>query len=170
MTVVNKRAISKKSAKRTHLTQVLENRLKNLGKPDFENTGTPRILCVDDDPDLQTSIELRMRKYDVDIERAFHGMQGVVEASKILPDLILMDLAMPYGSGEYLLEVIRRNAATSEIPIIVLTGMRDQKVKNQVLSMGADAYLNKPVQFDELVHQISRFIDLRECDQEGHSK
>lgn len=122
---------------------------------------TPRILCVDDDPDYQTTIELRMREYEVDIERAFYGMQGIVEAVQSHPDLILMDLAMPNGDGEYLLDCIRKNSATTTIPVIVLTGMRDPNVKNRVLQGGADVFLHKPVHFDELLHQISRFVDVR---------
>lgn len=131
------------------------------------STQTPHILCVDDDPDFQTTIELRMRKYDVEIEHAFYGMQGIVEAHQSLPDLILMDLAMPHGNGEYLLDVVKRNDATANIPVIVLTGMRNPGLKNRLINSGAEAFLQKPVHFDELVHQISRFVDLRERDSSG---
>jgi len=126
------------------------------------DTVTPRILCVDDDPDLQTTIELRMREYDVEIERAFYGMQGIVEAIETLPDLILMDLAMPNGNGEYLLECVKKNSATADIPVIVLTGMRDPNLKSRVLNAGAAVYLQKPVHFDELLHHISRFVVIQQ--------
>ncbi|WP_425400092.1 response regulator [Aeoliella sp.] len=135
--------------------------------PNSTSTRSPRILCVDDDPDIQTAIELRMRKYDVEVEHAFYGMQGIVEAAQCSPDLILMDQAMPHGNGEYLLEAVKSNPATSAIPVIVLTGMRDPNLKHRLMQAGAEAYLNKPVHFDELVHHISRFIDLREREVEG---
>jgi two-component system response regulator MprA len=128
---------------------------------------TPRILCVDDDPDFQTTIELRMRAYEVEIERAFYGMQGIVEAVQTQPDLVLMDLAMPNGDGEYLLECIKRNKATANIPVIVLTGMRDPSLKRRLLQAGAAVFLNKPVHFDELLHHISRFVDVRQRDSDG---
>lgn len=128
-------------------------------------TRTPRILCVDDDPDIQTTIELRMRQFDVEIEHAFYGMQGIVEAVNTQPDLILMDLAMPNGDGEYLLECIKRNEATADIPVIVLTGMRDPNLKHRLLNGGAEAFLQKPAPFDELLHQIGRFVDLRQRDE-----
>ena len=130
-------------------------------------TRTPCILCVDDDPDLQTSIELRMRKFDVELVHASYGMQGIVEATQNLPDLILLDLAMPHGNGAYLLEVLKRNQATSNIPVIVVTGMRDPSLKSRVLREGAEAFLQKPVLFDDLVHHVSRFIDLRERRSKG---
>ncbi|QDU57328.1 response regulator [Aeoliella mucimassa] len=128
---------------------------------------TPRILCVDDDPDLHTNLELRMQIYDVKIERAFYGMQGIVEAAHTLPDLILMDHAMPNGDGEYLLQCIKSNRATANIPIIVLTGMRDPVLRNRLIAGGADVFLNKPIAFDDLVHEMSRFIDLRLREDEG---
>jgi DNA-binding response OmpR family regulator len=128
---------------------------------------TPRILCVDDDPDLQTTIELRMRAYDVDVEHAYYGMQGIAEAINMHPDLILMDLAMPNGNGEYLLDCIKRNSATADIPVIVLTGMRDPSLKTCLLQAGAAVFLQKPVHFDELLHQVSRFIDIRERESQG---
>lgn len=149
------------------MTTLLESRIVKHCDPQPQSTRKPRILCVDDDPDLQTTIELRMRQYDVELEHAFYGMQGIVEAAHTLPDLILMDQAMPHGNGEYLLEVIKRNSSTRNIPVIVLTGMRDPTLKNRLLNAGAEAFLQKPVRFDALVQEMSRFIDLRECQSEG---
>ena len=127
-------------------------------------TSTPRILCVDDDPDMQTSLELRMRDYNVDMDHAYYGMQGVVEAVKKNPDLILMDLAMPNGDGEYLLDCIKKNQGTVHIPVIVLTGMRNPALKSRLLNSGAEVFLQKPVQFEELLHQMSRFVDIEKRD------
>ncbi len=146
------------------MTTMIDRRIqKHCGPHAFENR-KPSILCVDDDPDIQTTIELRMREYNVEIERAFYGMQGIVEAIKTRPDLILMDLAMPNGDGQYLLDSIKRNAATADIPVIILTGMRDPMLKQQLLNAGADVFLQKPAHFDELLHHISRFIDIRQQD------
>lgn len=122
----------------------------------------PRILCVDDDPDFQVAIELCMKKYLVEIQPAYYGVQGIVEASRSMPDLILMDLAMPHGNGEYLLDVIKRNEQTADIPVIVLTGMRDNQMKRRLMRIGAAQYLTKPLRLDDLVHEISRFVDLQE--------
>ena len=130
------------------MTTLLERRIAGDCQSQPQSTRTPRILCVDDDPGIQTTIELRMRKYDVEIEHAFFGMQGITEAVQTLPDLILMDYAMP---------------------VIVLTGMRDKTLKNRLLHAGAEIFLQKPMRFDELVHEMSRFIDLRENTNEDGS-
>jgi DNA-binding response OmpR family regulator len=119
---------------------------------------------VDDDPDIQTTLELRMREYAVEVEHAYYGMQGVVAAVKTRPDLILMDLAMPNGDGEYLLECLKKNDATFDIPMLVLTGMRNPELKHRLLNAGAKAFLSKPVHFDELFHEMSRFIDIQKHD------
>ena len=121
----------------------------------------PRILFVDDDPDIQTTFELRMRPFAVEIDHAYFGTQGITEAIRRTPDLILMDLAMPNGSGEYLLETVKRNPDTHRIPVVVFTGMRDPSVRGRMMRMGADGYVQKPARFDELMHEIGRFVDVR---------
>ena len=149
------------------MLKVVDSEKPSLSGPHQQAADVLRILCIDDDPDIQTTIELRMRDYNVEIEHAFHGMQGFSEAVKTHPDLILMDLAMPNGDGEYLLDGIQNNSKTRDIPIIVLTGMRDPELKQRLLHAGASAFLQKPVHFDELLHQISRFIDIQKRNGDG---
>lgn len=133
-------------------------------------TRTPRILCVDDDLDLQTTIELRMRAYEVEVEHAFFGMQGIKQAVSQRPDLIVMDLAMPKGNGDYLLSCIRNNAVTADIPVVVLTGMRNPELRQQILQQGAQAFLQKPISFNELIQEMSHYVDLRKRHAEGGNR
>lgn len=140
------------------------NRQASTGqKEGVESTSrrNPRVLFVDDDPDIQTTLEMRLRPYAVDVQHAFFGTQGIVAAIKKKPDLILMDMAMPNGNGEYLLETIKRNEATATIPVIVFTGMRDPTIRNHVMRLGAEGFLSKPASFDDLLHEIGRFIEIR---------
>ncbi|MCC9603288.1 response regulator [Stieleria sp. JC731] len=123
---------------------------------------TPRVLCIDDDPDVSRSIQLRLGRYGLDVSAAYFGTQGFWEATTNHPDLIIMDLAMPNGNGEFVLSSIRANTHTQQIPIIVLTGMRDPKLKKQILSAGADEFLTKPVEFCELLEVISRYVKVPE--------
>lgn len=121
----------------------------------------PKVLCVDDDPDIQTAIKIRLERFALDVECGFFGMQGIVEATKSAPDLIITDLNMPNGDGNYLVDSLKRNLQTSSIPIIVLTANRAPKLKQRMLNAGADAFLQKPILFDQLVKTMSRFIKLR---------
>ncbi|MCA9188919.1 MAG: response regulator [Pirellulaceae bacterium] len=124
-------------------------------------TEVPLILCIDDEPEVSRSIEMRLRDYLVDVSRAYFGMQGFWEAVTDRPDLILMDLAMPNGDGRFLLESLRRNSTTATIPVIVLTGMRDAHFRNELFALGANQFLQKPIAFDDLFHEMSRFVDLQ---------
>lgn len=125
------------------------------------NRKVVRILCVDDDPDISQNIQLRLSEYQVDVKRAFFGMQGFWEAITATPDLIIMDLAMPNGDGRFVLESLRNNSQTADVPVIILTGMRDKKLRSEMFKLGADQFLTKPVRFDDLFHEISRFISLQ---------
>lgn len=125
-------------------------------------TRTPLILCVDDDPAIQTALELRLGDYDVEVSQAYYGMQGVSEAVRLQPDVIVMDLAMPNGDGLYVVECLRNNPATSAIPVVMLSGMRDPSLKRQAFDNGADAFLNKPVTFSDLVEELRQHITLNE--------
>ncbi len=121
----------------------------------------PKILCIDDDPEISLAIEQHLRRFELQVIRSFHGMHGFTLALKELPAVIIMDLAMPQGDGVTILEWLRRNQQTAKIPAIVLTGMRDRKLAQRLFELGADQFLKKPVLCDELVHEISRFVDVR---------
>ncbi len=129
----------------------------------------PVILCVDDDPEISRTIEVRLRSYDVEVRRAFHGMQGLWESMRKRPDLIIMDLAMPNGDGCHVLRCLRSNKQTASIPVIVLTGMRDPALSARVMNSGADQLLRKPVSFDVLLKCMNRYLDLRSDDLPGGS-
>lgn len=147
----------KTSGPRSKKSQSFSKRLR----PVLRSLARPRVLCVDDDPDFHTSLQIHLERYRVDIDQAFHGMQGFKEAIRNPPDLILMDLIMPNGSGQYLVDTIKKNEATCSIPIIVATGLRDAGLKKQMLLQGVSSFLLKPIRSDEIIREIARFIDIR---------
>jgi len=122
----------------------------------------PTVLCIDDDPEVSGAIERRLSRYDVHLIRAFHGMHGYAEALAHKPDVIVTDLRMPSGDGATILECLRRNQQTAAIPVIVLTGMRDHRLKQRLLNLGANEFLCKPLLLDDLTRTLGRFIELRE--------
>ena len=123
---------------------------------------TPIILCIDDDPDITRTIELRLSSYDVEVMCNFTGMQGYWQAVQHKPDLIITDLGMPQGDGEHLLECLKRNHETIAIPVIVISGQQGHRVENQMRRLGADGFFRKPIRFDELIGDIHQYIQLRE--------
>ncbi len=121
----------------------------------------PTILCIDDDPGISESIELRLRQFDVEVLRAYHGTHGLSLATTGRPDLIITDMKMPQGCGDYIVESLRRNPDTREIPVILLTGQRNQHFVTMAHQYGIDLVLIKPVQFKELAAAIGKFVPLR---------
>ena len=121
----------------------------------------PSILCIDDDPEISRLVELRLREYEVRVLRSFHGMQGFWLAVTEKPDLIITDLNMPQGDGEYVLECLRRNSNTQGVPVIVVTGMRGPAVRQRVLELGVAGFLTKPMPMNRLLEQIFRQVKLK---------
>ena len=120
------------------------------------------ILAIDDDPDVSQTIKHRFGQYNVEVLQAFHGMHGFALAVKTNPDVIITDLRMPQGEGDYVIECLRKNSQTRHIPIIVLTGRRNDYLRRRLRNLGVDDYLTKPVEFDHLREAVGRFIELQE--------
>ncbi|MEO2048632.1 MAG: response regulator [Pirellulales bacterium] len=129
-----------------------------------QQTALPKVLCIDDDPEISRIIQLRLSEFEVEVERAFCGMQGHWLAVTSNPDVIITDLRMPQGEGEYILECLKRNAETFHIPVIVLTGKSGNDLSGQLKSLGAAGFLRKPFHFDELFNELSQYIKLRSRD------
>ena len=122
----------------------------------------PSILSIDDDPQICESISLRLNQYEVNVLSACHGMHGFWLAMTNRPQLVITDVNMPQGAGDYVVECLRQNTDTHHIPIIVLTGLRDPGLEARMRHAGADEYLHKPVQFDRLREAIEKYVALKD--------
>lgn len=120
----------------------------------------PRILCIDDDPEICRTLQMRLRDYETDVMVAYFGTQGFWEAITDNPDLIITDVGMPNGDGQFVVESLRNNKKTNSIPVLVLTGRREPELKGDMMAMGADRFLNKPIHFDVLLSTMREFVPL----------
>lgn len=120
----------------------------------------PVVLCVDDDPNIMRSMELRMQDYQVKLVQSYFGMQGIWSAVQHQPEVIVTDLRMPQGNGDFMIECLKANAQTSHIPIVVLTGLPGNGLRHRMIHMGANGFLRKPVAFDDLMSELSRYVKL----------
>lgn len=129
------------------------------------NTMSPRpvskVLCIDDDPAIPTAIGMRLQSYDVQVLTAFFGTQGIWLAATEKPNVIVTDIRMPNGAGDYVVECLKRRTETCNLPVIVLTGCRDREQEQRMLTLGVDHYLYKPARVETLIHTLSRYIDLQ---------
>ncbi|MDQ1464167.1 MAG: two-component system, OmpR family, operon response regulator KdpE [Actinomycetota bacterium] len=110
-----------------------------------------KILVVDDEPQIvrALSITLKARAYEVVI--AVSGRQALAVAAQSSPDLVLLDLGLPDLDG---VDVIRGLRSWSKVPIIVLSGRNQGTSKVDALDAGADDYVTKPFNIDELLARL----------------
>ena len=127
---------------------------------------TPKILVVDDDPNITRALWRRFRAVGIEVIRSHHGKEGMVLAMTERPDVIITDYKMPGISGERLLMNLKYNDVTKNIPVIMVTGVtvgggEDYALKRQVLGPGgAVSFMNKPLDFEALLMELRRHIRL----------
>lgn len=118
------------------------------------------VLLVEDNQDLQSFIaEILAVKYKV--IKANDGLQGERMAFEHIPDLVVSDVMMPKKDGYELCTALKNNVKTSHIPIMMLTAKAGQTNKMAGLTQGADAYLTKPFDADELILRAQNLIKAR---------
>jgi two-component system KDP operon response regulator KdpE len=111
----------------------------------------PRILVVDDEPQLRRVLRTGLTSRGYDVRAASDGRAGFESFTEWNPDLVITDLAMPNVDG---LELCRRLRAVSQIPIIVLSAKGEEKTKVAALDLGADDFVTKPFGMDELLARV----------------
>lgn len=111
----------------------------------------PRILVVDDEPQLTRVLRTGLKSRGYDVRAAADGLAGFEAFTDWHPDLVITDLAMPNVDG---LELCRRLRAVSQVPIIVLSAKGEEKTKVEALDLGADDFVTKPFGIDELLARV----------------
>src|SRR5215475_8550832 len=103
-----------------------------------------KILVVEDDSELVELLSYQLKTAGFAIGTAVDGIEALKKARTVTPDLILLDLMLPELDGFAVCEILRRDAATASIPIIILTAMSSQLARVTGLSCGAVDFITKP--------------------------
>src|SRR5688572_10916567 len=111
---------------------------------------TSKILIVEDDPDVAEMLTAYFRSQEYDVSTVNWGEDGVRSAQQNPPDLAILDIRLPDIDGYEVAYRLRNDRRTSDIPIIFLTEKRDRSDKLQGLEIGADDYITKPFDIQEL--------------------
>jgi two-component system KDP operon response regulator KdpE len=111
----------------------------------------PRVLVVDDEPQIQRFLHATLEVHQYDVAVAATGAAALTQVASWRPDLILLDLGLPGISG---LDVIRRLREWSDVPIIVLSVREREEDKVAALNLGADDYVTKPFGTNELLARM----------------
>ncbi len=115
------------------------------------------ILVVDDDELILENITDLLSPY-VEVHQAHDGEQGITQAQKYVPDLIISDVEMPNLNGLEMYEKLSGELITSNIPLLFLSAKTDDNVRLKGLSIGAIDYIAKPFADDELLVKICNFL------------
>ncbi|MGB2869160.1 MAG: hybrid sensor histidine kinase/response regulator [Bacteroidota bacterium] len=127
----------------------------------------PTILVVDDTEDNLDLLEFALKRKPVKMLRATNGKACLAMAQEHLPDVILLDIQMPEMDGFETLRRLRANRVTSKIPVIFLTAQKkDPSSIETGLEMGADQYLTKPIDTEELLVRTKTLIRLKQMEAE----
>jgi two-component system alkaline phosphatase synthesis response regulator PhoP len=119
----------------------------------------PRVLIIEDDPKIVEAIEKTLSMGSGFTTRWIsEPAKALGEAVDSKPDLILLDVRMPGGDGRVVLKSLKTNAATSAIPVIMLTGMSSEGDKVLALNLGADDYVVKPFGAMELLARVQALL------------
>lgn len=116
-----------------------------------------RILIVDDEPNIVTSLEFLMRS-DYEVRVARNGEEALRFAESFRPDLVLLDVMMPQRSGFEVCRKIRESAALRDVKVVMLTARGRDAEKDRGLDMGANAYITKPFSTKELMNTVRRLL------------
>lgn len=117
-----------------------------------------KILIVDDEPNIVMSLEFLLKKEGFEIDTAGDGDEALEKVHSFTPDLVLLDVMMPKKSGFEVCEILRADAALTNLRIIMLTAKGRDTEQAKGLALGADAYMLKPFSTKDLVARIRELL------------
>jgi DNA-binding response OmpR family regulator len=121
-----------------------------------------RILVVDDEPEVVDLVSFNLKQAGYAIGTASDGVEAIKKARSLAPDLILLDVMMPELDGLAVCEILRRDSATSSIPIIMLTALSGELSRLAGLGSGATDFISKPFSPKVLLARIENLLQKAE--------
>lgn len=123
-----------------------------------------KVLVVDDDPDILDLLDIILADQGFEVAKAGNGEKALEKIQKNPPDLLIVDLKMPKLSGDKVCEKLREDVLLRHMPIIMLTGKSEVKDKVHGIDAGADDYIVKPFEEEELLARVKMVLRRTEQD------
>lgn len=127
------------------------------------------VLLVEDNDDMLLFIQSMLQTQGYQVIVAKNGAEGIEKAYEYTPDLIISDVMMPEKDGYELTDILKNDIRTSHIPIVLLTAKSSLDSKLKGLQIGADEYIGKPFNSEELLLRVQKLIQLRSLLQAKYS-
>ena len=119
----------------------------------------PVVLVVDDIPTVRKIVQLTLQRERIRVVTAGDGLSALAAVADEQPDLILLDIMLPRMDGYNICQIVRKNMAYRELPIIMLSGKDGLFDKMRGKLAGSTEYMTKPFDSAELVQMVKRYLD-----------
>ncbi|MCK4577879.1 MAG: response regulator [Candidatus Marinimicrobia bacterium] len=121
----------------------------------------PVVLIADDSSTVRKFVSFSLKAHNLDVITAVDGMDALEKLSQTpVVDLIIVDLNMPNMDGFEFIENVRGSDTYGNVPIIILSSERGEQSKQRGLSIGADAYIEKPFDAKNIKYQVAKFLNI----------
>ena len=118
-----------------------------------------KILIVDDEQDIVESLKFVLENYNYACYCAYNGEDGLKLAREISPDLIILDVMMPRINGYKISRLLKFDTKYKNIPILMVTARSQEEDKLIGEETGADEYITKPFDLDEVVKIVQKYLE-----------
>jgi DNA-binding response OmpR family regulator len=121
-------------------------------------TGRKKILVVDDEADIVTTLGMRLESEGYEVITAGDGMRAVAATQRESPDLIILDIRMPAGTGYDVYKILQGSETMSRVPVVFVSALSSEEVRKKISELGAAHFLPKPFDTEELLSLIKRLL------------
>lgn len=121
----------------------------------------PKILLVDDEEMNRDFLQRRLQKRGYEVETAVDGAEACAKIAGVQPDLVLMDVMMPFMDGLQATRKLKAQPETRAIPVIALTALAMEGDREKVIEAGCDDYATKPIDLPVLLEKIQALLERR---------
>lgn len=119
----------------------------------------PKILVVDDEPDVLLIVKTGMQAEGYDVVTASNGVDALAMVKEEKPDAVILDVMMPLMDGFEVLAKLKEDDATAAVPVIMLTGLSERSKIQKALVSGIHFYVVKPFEFEELIQKVRTVLN-----------
>jgi CheY-like chemotaxis protein len=118
----------------------------------------PTILFVEDTTEQRDLVAMFLGMNGYRVEVANNGIDGLAQARKLRPDLILLDLGMPKMDGYQMMEELRADEELKDTPVVVISAWTAAKHRKQAEAAGADDFISKPFELTHILTLVQRYV------------
>ncbi|GAB4535278.1 MAG: hypothetical protein Kow0063_19390 [Anaerolineae bacterium] len=118
----------------------------------------PTILFVEDTTEQRDLVAMFLEMNGYHVEVANNGIEGLAQARKVRPDLILLDLGMPKMDGFQMMEELRADETLKDIPVVVISAWTAAKHREQAEAAGANGFITKPFELTHILATVQKYV------------